>query len=92
MNDQLIGMANLLYLISTAEGGRVGLLEDVIITQAYRGCGFGRHLLQHVCAWAQQTGLQRISLLTDRTNETALRFYHTLGFDVSGMCVLRKYF
>src|SRR3954449_11185236 len=39
--DTLIGMINLLYTISTALGGRVGILEDMIVHPDHRGGGFG---------------------------------------------------
>src|SRR5258708_12971541 len=41
---QIIGMINLLFTISTAEGGFVILLEALIIHKDFRGQGFGREL------------------------------------------------
>lgn len=90
-DDQLVGMANLLFSVSTAEGGRVGLLEDVIIAAPYRGRGLGSQLLQHVCAWAKEQGLCRITLLADYANVAALQFYNEHGFGISAMTVRRKY-
>ena len=40
---EVVGMANALITVSTAEGGRVLLLEDVIVRQSHRGGGAGRH-------------------------------------------------
>ena len=51
--NQIIGMINLLFTISTAEGGFVILLEDLIISRNFRGQGMGSELLKYalgVCA------------------------------------------
>ena len=84
------GMANALITISTAEGGRVLLLEDVIVGKEYRGGGLGRRLVEHVLEWAREQGMTRITLLADRDNRAALDFYRKLGFASSHMTVLRK--
>ena len=39
--SKIIGMVNMLFTISTAEGGMVLLLEDFIIHPMYRGHGYG---------------------------------------------------
>ena len=85
----VLGMANALITVSTAEGGRVLLLEDVIVRCEHRGGGLGRRLIAHVLDWAQAQGMTRVTLLTDRDNRAALDFYRKLGFDDSQMMVLR---
>lgn len=83
------GMANALYTVSTAEGRRVVLLEDVIVKAAHRGSGLGRKLVEHILAWAAANGLPRVTLLADKDNAPALAFYERLGFGRSAMRVLR---
>ena len=90
--DRVAGMANLLITVSTAEGCRAAVLEDVIIGNEYRGKGLGRRLVEHVLAWAKADGMTRITLLADRDNKTALDFYRKLGFEHSQMVVLRRRF
>ena len=87
---RVAGMANALITVSTAEGSRVAMLEDVIIRNEYRGKGLGRRLVEHVLAWARIEGMTRVTLLADRDNEAALRFYRKLGFEHSHMAVLRS--
>jgi GNAT superfamily N-acetyltransferase len=88
-NDTILGMINLLFTISTAEGGVVFLLEDLIIRQEYRGHGLGSRLLEHALDYARKKDVKRITLLTDRLNEDAQRFYKRHGFFESAMLPMR---
>ena len=86
------GMVNLLYTVSTARGGRVALLEDMVVRPEQRGIGAGSMLLQAAIDHARGAGCSRITLLTDRANEAAIRFYQQHGFTASGMLPLRLVF
>ena len=90
VDGQIAGMANALYTVSTAEGRRVVLLEDVIVKAALRGRKLGRRLIEHILAWAGANGLPRVTLLADKDNAPALAFYERMGFDYSAMRVLRR--
>jgi GNAT superfamily N-acetyltransferase len=90
VDGRVAGMASALLTVSTAEGRRVVLLEDVIVAARYRGGGLGRRLVEHVAAWVAANGLPRITLLADKDNSAALAFYERLGFTHSAMRVLRK--
>lgn len=90
VDGNVVGMASALFTISTAEGWRVMLLEDVIVQHEYRGKGLGRHLVEYVLTWAKGQSLTRVTLLADRDNQGALDFYSKLGFEPSHMTVLRK--
>jgi GNAT superfamily N-acetyltransferase len=90
-DGEAIAMASVLITISTAEGGPVGLLEDVIVAKSHRGRGIGRQLLDHVLQWCWLHGLLRVTLLTDHDNLPALGFYERAGFTHSSMKVLRRW-
>lgn len=90
VDGALAGMANALVTVSTAEGGSVLLLEDVIVKAPCRGRGYGRLLVDHVLSWACSEGMSRVTLLADRANAPALAFYARLGFTRSTMDVLRR--
>src|SRR5207245_10489655 len=62
----IVGMINLLFTISTAEGGFVILLEDLVVHKQYQGHGYGAKLLNHAIEFARQKTFLRITLLTDR--------------------------
>jgi GNAT superfamily N-acetyltransferase len=86
---KLLGMINLLFTISTAEGGAVIILEDLIIVQDHRSEGFGAQLLEYAIDFARQKDFLRITLLTDRLDEPAKHFFHRHGFHESGMVPMR---
>ncbi len=88
--QEVVGMANALITVSTAQGSRVLLLEDVIVKEAWRGGGLGRKLVEHVCRWAAEQGMTRVTLLADKDNAPALAFYERLGFAPSAMVVRRR--
>lgn len=87
--DQIIGMVNLLFTISTALGERVALLEDMVVFPAGRGMGVGTKLLSEAISYSRVQACKRITLLTDRSNESAQRFYAKQGFVVSSMIPMR---
>ncbi|HSS65617.1 MAG TPA: GNAT family N-acetyltransferase [Gammaproteobacteria bacterium] len=86
---QIVGMVVLLYTLSTALGDRVALLEDMVVSPQVRGTGIGTQLLERAVAVARARGCKRITLLTDRSNESAQRFYRKQGFELSPMVPLR---
>jgi len=89
-NNELIGMVNILYTVSTALGARVAMLEDMVISKPFRGEGVGSELIEFALSYAKQQGCKRISLLTDHDNNAAHQFYQKHGFCRSSMVVFRK--
>ena len=87
--ETIVGMVNLLYTVSTALGGKVAILEDMIVTPEARGSGAGSELLEKAVEQARRNDCLRITLLTDRCNEDAQRFYRRKGFTMSAMTPLR---
>lgn len=83
--DAVLGMVSVQVLVSTACGGDVLLLEDLVVRPACRGHGFGSALLAHVVEFARRGGYRRITLLADTVNTGARRFYCRHGFSVSDM-------
>jgi GNAT superfamily N-acetyltransferase len=87
---QIIGMINLLYTVSTALGGRVALLEDMVVDRSFRGLGVGEKLLNAGLDQARADGCLRVTLLTDQDNEQAHSFYERNGFVRSPMIPFRR--
>src|SRR6266699_3244481 len=85
----IVGIINLLFTISTAEGGFVILLEDLVIHNEYRGHGYGAKLLQYAIDFAKQKNFLRITLLTDRPEIRSQNFFRRHGFYESAMMPMR---
>lgn len=88
----IMGMVNVLFTISTAMGGFVILLEDVIIHPDFRRQGYGSQLVDYVIAFAQRKDFKRITLLTDKISEESQRFFESLDFHHSHMIPMRRTF
>lgn len=86
---QIIGMATLLYSISTALGEKVAILEDVVILPDNRNQGLGSKFISKIIEYAKAEGCYRITLLTDSNNLSAQSFYQKLGFNKTQMIPMR---
>ncbi|MBU1667374.1 GNAT family N-acetyltransferase [bacterium] len=91
-SGEIIAMVTLLYTISTALGGTVAMLEDMIVHPKDRDKKVGKTLIQYAINHAKDIGCKRITLLTDKDNVLAHEFYVKSGFKHSSMVVFRKKF
>jgi GNAT superfamily N-acetyltransferase len=87
--SRVVAMASLLFTVSTAEGGKAALFEDLVVRPDYRKQGIGARLLEYVIAQARAEGVLRMTLLTDMQNEQAQVLYRRLGFVGSPMKPMR---
>jgi ribosomal protein S18 acetylase RimI-like enzyme len=88
----IVGMVSILFTVSTAEGGRSAWLEDMVVHPDKRSRGIGEQLLNEAIRATQKAGCRRITLLTDATNDAAMRFYQRTGFIRSQMIPFRLHF
>jgi len=86
----VVGMCTMQRLISTAEGGPVGLVEDLVVDDAYRGQGIGTALLASIEAEGVRRGFTRLQLLADLDNAPALQFYAATGWHTTSLVALRR--
>ena len=92
INDEIIGMCTLQTLVSTAEGGLVGIVEDLVVSESYRRKGIGEKLIESIEQIARHKGMRRLQLLTNMENQAALNFYAKSEWDKTHMIALRKRF
>ena len=86
---KVVAMASMLFTVSTAEGGKAGLFEDLVVHPDHRKQGIGAKLLEYVIGQARAEGVLRLTLLTDMQNERAQVLYRKLGFVGSPMKPMR---
>ncbi len=85
----IVGMINLLFTISTAEGGFVILLEDLVVHRSFAAMATARMLLDYAIEFAKQKNFRRITLLTDRPELRSQNFFRKHGFYESPMLPMR---
>ncbi|WP_095091982.1 GNAT family N-acetyltransferase [Mesorhizobium sophorae] len=88
---QLFGLVHYLFHRSTTAISPNCYLQDLFTTEASRGKGIGRALIEGVYERAQADGSGRVYWLTHETNHTAMKLYDKVG-ERSGFIVYRKMF
>ena len=89
--NRIVGMCAGQLLLSTVEGGCVLLIEDFIVQKSFRKKGIGNRLIEAIEAWGQNRGAKRFQLLTEKKNETALKFYENRGWSQTQLTYLFRY-
>jgi len=89
-DERVVGMVSMQSLVSTAIGERVGLIEDMIVTQSYRGKGIGSSLLEALIAESANKKYGRLALGADSRNSGAIAFYQKYGFTTSHMGLMYR--
>jgi GNAT superfamily N-acetyltransferase len=88
-DGRLVGLVHYLFHRSTTMLGPTCYLQDLFTTEAARGQGIGRALIEAVYERARAAGSTRVYWQTHETNLTAQRLYEKLA-DRSGFIVYRK--
>jgi len=88
-NDQLLGLAHYLFHRSTTAIGPYCYLQDLFTSEAARGKGVGRALINGVYEQAKLAGSPRVYWQTHETNRTAMHLYDKVA-ERSGFVVYRK--
>ena len=74
------GVVQLRYRMGIWRAGRDCLVEDVFVTEAARGHGIARALLDLATARALERGCRRMELDVNEANGAALALYESFGF------------
>ena len=90
--ETIIGMCTLQPLVSTAEGGTVGIIEDLVVTKMWRGKGVGGLLLNSIEEVARRQNMSRLQLLTEVDNNRAMQFYGKHRWEKLHLIAMRKRF
>lgn len=92
IDKEIVGMCSAQTLISTAEGGVVAFVEDLVVQSQWREKGIGQMLLDAITSWSSVRQLKRLQLLADSENGPALAFYRKNGWKPTQLICLRKQF
>lgn len=80
-----VGFVHWLTHPSTWSQGPYCYLEDLFVHPDARGSGTGAALIEHVRAWAEESGCDKVYWLTQRGNDTARRLYDRVAEDTGFM-------
>lgn len=84
----LVGMATLLKKRQLM--GFSGLIEDVVVDEAYRGKGIAEALNLRLIEEAKRLGMKHLDLTSNPEREAANRLYQKLGYERRETNVYRK--
>jgi GNAT superfamily N-acetyltransferase len=85
----LIGLAHYLFHRSTISIADTCYMQDLFTSEAARGLGVGKALIEAVYAAAAKAGSARVYWQTHETNATAMRLYDGVA-ERSGFLVYRR--
>ena len=88
-DGRLLGLVHYLFHRSTTLFGPTCYLQDLFTTEAERGQGVGRALIESVYERARTAGSLRVYWQTHETNVTAMALYDKVA-ERSGFLVYRK--
>ena len=89
-DSKLVGMGTAQTRISTVSGGIAVFFEDLVVDESFRGRGVGTAILNALEDWADKMGGTSMTLLADRENKPALKFYMAHGWNQTRMLGLVK--
>lgn len=81
LNNKVVGLALYYNRYSTWKGKTIHL-EDLIVTNEYRGTGIGKALLNKIVEEAKKEGLRRVEWCVLDWNEKAIKFYESVGGEI----------
>jgi ribosomal protein S18 acetylase RimI-like enzyme len=62
----------------------IAWVESMWVAPAHRKTGIGRQLISEVLAWARGRGIHALKLSVTSNNDSAIRFYRSVGFCPTG--------
>ncbi len=89
-DKKVVGMCSAQALISTAEGGKAAMIEDMVIEKSARGNGIGKLIMNKIVSWAKGNGITRLQLLADKNNSRAISFYRKNDWRDTQLICLRR--
>ena len=83
VRGEIVGMAITYYRYSTWKG-KCLYLEDLIVTDAYRGSGIGQQLFNNCIDFGKENGCKRMIWQVLDWNTPAIEFYKKYGAQLDG--------
>ena len=90
LEGKVVAYVNAYSAYSVWSGGIALTIDDLYVGAEYRGLGIGRALMEHMEAFARNSGYKRVQLHTEMANTTAQNLYRSLGYEAEDMKFFMK--
>jgi ribosomal protein S18 acetylase RimI-like enzyme len=84
-DNKLVGVLSLNIRNSFLHSSKSALIDEMIVTEEFRGKGVGKRLINAAIDQSTQLGCCELEVSTQHDNTDAIEFYHRLGFDDRGV-------
>ena len=88
--SEVAGYLILTIGFSMQYGGRDGFLDELFLTEAYRGKGLGRQVMTFLEAEVRRLGFHYLHLEVVKANERARRLYESMGWEETGCLLMSR--
>jgi len=85
MNKTIVGFITVSIRKTLLHQGLSGLINELVVTEKYRGKGIGKQLIFAVIERCKQRGCCEVEVSTNMTNTRAKELYMNCGFEESGL-------
>jgi len=89
-DTKIIGMASVLYTLSMMFGGKVAIVEEVMVDERYQESDIESSFVNHILSSCKEKGCQSITLLADKNNLHSHTVYEKMGFKKSTITPFHK--
>jgi len=83
--SQAAGVICLTLMPSLYREGLQGAITTLVVSQAFRGQGLGRQLIEHGESWLHERGAVNVVVNPSNYRQAAHRLYETAGFSGTGV-------
>ena len=78
--DQVVGLLSMVYYKSFYHRGGTALINELVVSESFRGRGVGRDIVEHAIEISRADGMDEIEVGTEKSNLGAMKFYRKVGF------------
>ena len=78
--DRIIGIVTVTKRLTFFYGGKVAIIEDLVIEEKFRNKGIGKKLVEFVEQQIKQEGIRGIELSSDFHRNQAHKFWERMGY------------